>query len=86
MCISTLMDLGEIENLLLNYLKETKLSDENQLFKEFTQISNVLMNKRMMKYLCCRIDGLLIETKSVIKRSYLRLADILVNNEVCLSE
>lgn len=86
MCISTLMDLGEIENLLLNYLKETKLSDENQLFKEFTQISNVLMNKRMMKYLCRRIDGLLIETKSVIKRSYLRLADILMNNEVCLSE
>lgn len=64
------MDLGEIENLLLNYLEETKLSDANQ----FTQISNVLMNKRMMKYLCCRIDGLLIEIKSVIKRSYLRLA------------
>lgn len=64
------MELGEIENLLLNYLKEIKL----------------LMNKRMMKYLCCRIDGLLIETKGVIKRSYLRLADILVNNEVCLSE
>lgn len=71
MCISTLVDLGEIENLLFNYLKEIKLSDAKQFFKEFTRISNVLMNKRMIKYLCCRIDGLLIETKSVIKRSYL---------------